>query len=54
MPTVPTPAQIAEQENIASETQDSSRWPGMTYEQGVVNALRWVTGNDDTAPMEEN
>lgn len=32
----------------------ASKWPGMTYEQGVSAALRWVTGDDDTAPMDED
>lgn len=31
----------------------ASRWPGMTYEQGVQNALNWVLGNADTGPMDE-
>lgn len=30
-----------------------SRWPGMTYEQGVDNALRWAAGESDDDPMED-
>lgn len=42
--------------NDAHENIDegSSRWPGMTYEQGVANALQWVTGENDDHPFEEN
>lgn len=35
--------------------QDSlggSKWPGMTYEQGVIAALRWIRG-EDSNPMED-
>lgn len=34
--------------------QGTSRWPGMTYEQGVADALNWVMGNRDESPFEEN
>lgn len=30
-----------------------SRWPGMTYEQGVDDALRWAVGDSDDAPGED-
>lgn len=30
-----------------------SAWPGMTYEQGVDAALRWVNGDTDENPMED-
>jgi hypothetical protein len=30
-----------------------SMWPGMSYEQGVDNALRWVLGESDDAPMDD-
>lgn len=52
----PTYVQIAEQENEAQEQIDEggSRWPGMSYEQGVVAALRWVNGDDEVPPMAED
>jgi hypothetical protein len=28
-----------------------SRWPGMTYEQGVEATVLWVTGDSDENPM---
>ena len=31
-----------------------TKWPGMSYEQGVENALRWVTGESDDPPMEDD
>lgn len=29
-----------------------SRYPGMTYEEGVRNALEWVLGDSDDDPTE--
>jgi hypothetical protein len=39
--------------NECSEAADSgtSKFPGMTYEQGVEAAIRWMLGDDDTNPM---
>lgn len=31
-----------------------SKYPTMSYEQGVVAALDWVLGNTDIAPMAED
>jgi hypothetical protein len=47
--------EIDEQVNQAqvSEEQGFSKWPGMTYEQGVLAALRWVRGDDDEPPMSD-
>lgn len=30
---------------------EGTRWPGMTYEQGVAEALRWVIGQNDKNPL---
>ena len=46
-----TDEEIDDTLNDAVETQ--GRWPGMTYEQGVEAALRWVTGEEDLNPLEE-
>ena len=47
-----TQAEIDEQMNLALEGVDQgSQWPGMSYEQGVEAALRWVTEATDEAPM---
>jgi hypothetical protein len=52
----PTQEQIDEQIDKAidkaMESEGRSRWPGMTYEQGVDAALRWATGASDEAPMD--
>lgn len=39
--------------NKAQEQEDNggSRWPGMTYEQGVVAAIMWLTGITSEDPM---
>lgn len=51
----PTDDEVQEQIDLASEAAvtGQSQWPGMTYEQGVDNALRWALGETDDAPMEE-
>ena len=37
----------------ASIEAGTTRWPGMTYEQGVDAALRWACGHTDERPMED-
>lgn len=51
----PTTDEIEEQLTKAIEQnhKGASRWPGMSYEQGVENALRWATGETDDKPMED-
>ena len=50
-----TQEETDEQLNLATEGVDNgSRWPGMSYEQGVEAAIRWMTGQTDDKPMEEN
>jgi len=45
--------EIDEQLNIAMEQFDKggSKFPGMTYEQGVAEALQWVLGDSDDQPI---
>jgi hypothetical protein len=46
---------IEDQIAKAGETMHGrSRWPGMSYEQGVYNALLWATGQSDEPPMEDD
>lgn len=45
--------EIQGQIDEANETFYDSRWAGMSYEQGVDAALRWVIGETDEKPMEE-
>lgn len=35
------------------DEHSASKWPGMTYEQGVTNALRFALGDADD-PMSED
>lgn len=37
---------------VESENEGESRWPGMTYEQGVKAAIEWMQG-DGPNPMED-
>jgi len=41
--------------NKTSESVDqgTTRWAGMSYEQGVEAAILWVTGQTDDNPMED-
>lgn len=40
--------------NLAAEAiEQGSKYPGMTYEEGVRAALEWVTGDVSEHPMEE-
>lgn len=45
-----TDDEIKEQLDLSMENEGKSKWPGMTYEQGVEAALRWVL-DGDTPPM---
>lgn len=41
--------------NRAAEGMEGGgRWPGMSFEEGVHQALNWVTGGTDENPMSEN
>lgn len=32
---------------------NGSRWPGMSYEQGVEAGIQWLVGDTDDNPMED-
>lgn len=61
MPLEPTyqlerkPREIDDTLNAATEAEmlGKTNWPGMTYEQGVVAAIRWLLGLSDDNPMED-
>lgn len=36
-----------------AQQSGSSRFPGMTYEQGIREALEWVTGETEDYPLPE-
>jgi hypothetical protein len=51
----PTEEEIDEALNKASESEEGgeSRWPGMTYEQGVHAAIMWMLGHRKDNPMDD-
>ena len=51
---MPTDEDIEDQLELACEQlEDGTRWPGMSYEDGVDAALRWVLGYTDDKPMDD-
>lgn len=49
-----TQEEIDEVLNKAADgMDDGSKWPGMSYEQGVDAAIRWLTGESEDNPMDE-
>lgn len=48
----PTEKQIEAERERAMETEDDSKFPAMTYEQGVMAALEWVL-RGGTPPMDD-
>jgi len=54
MTIVRTAEEIARVENWAAEALDEgTRYPGMSYEQGIFDVLGWLRGDADNAPDEE-
>lgn len=50
--TARTEREIEDARNAATEqVENGTRWPGMSYEQGVEDALAWVVGDTDESPM---
>ena len=50
----PSEKQIDAQLNLAAEAEEhGTKWPGMTYEQGVRAGIEWVLGWINEAPMDE-
>jgi hypothetical protein len=39
-------------QQLDAAMEENGRWPGMTYEEGVRDALQWITGDSDDAPIE--
>jgi hypothetical protein len=52
---VRTDEEIDDVLNIAVEQADKggSAYPGMTFEQGVSEGIRWLVGHNDDAPLGE-
>ncbi|QJD53287.1 hypothetical protein SEA_TEMPO_65 [Microbacterium phage Tempo] len=51
-----TEEQVDDAINTAYELKDEvgSKWPGMSYEDGVIAALEWIKGDREENPFEEN
>lgn len=37
---------------VDAEDTGESKYPGMTYEQGIKAAIEWLTGNTDDNPLD--
>ena len=50
--TRPRDKQLEDEENAAASDVEkgSSKYPGMSYAEGVADTLRWVLGVEDAAP----
>jgi len=50
----PTSEEIEEQLNLAYEqiNEGQSKYPSMTFEEGVRDALSWMQGDAEVPPME--
>ena len=54
MNTMVTNDEIRDQLERATQAEHKpTKYPGMTYEQGVLYALRWVTGLTAEEPIED-
>lgn len=36
-----------------AEAMSTSKFPGMSYEQGVKEAIEWLTGDSDCYPLDD-
>ena len=55
MDVVRTEDEIARVENWAVDgINEGSRYPGMSYEQGIQDTLMWLRGDNDHAPDDES
>lgn len=50
-PTVTIQDEIAKAEESVAEGR--TRWPALSYEEGVSAALRWAIGETEDRPMED-
>lgn len=47
-----TQEEVERQWGEAAETRSNPRWRGMSYEDGVMATLDWLTGDREEPPME--
>lgn len=51
----PTQQQIDKQLNLADKGfERGTSFPGMSYEEGVKNAIEWIMGYTQDAPLDED
>lgn len=55
MGVTPTDDEIEEQLEAAYEQREAggTRWPAMTFEEGVIAAIEWMAGDTEDAPMDD-
>jgi hypothetical protein len=47
-----TDQEIDDLENAAAEGEnEGTKFPGMNYEQGILETLRWLRGDTNNSPM---
>jgi hypothetical protein len=47
-------SEIDDVRGVATDAMDAgSKYPGMSYEEGIIAALDWATGESDDNPMED-
>jgi len=52
--TKPTEKEIKDTRDKASGfLEHSTKWPGMSYEEGVYNTLMWLLGDYEENPMQD-
>ncbi len=44
-------AKLYDEATLALE--DGSKYPGMTYEEGIIDAIDWITGELEGNPLED-
>jgi len=50
--TVRSEEEIQRVEQWAMESRDRSRYPGQSYEDGIIATLEWLRGDSDEDPTE--
>jgi len=50
---IKTPSEIEALYDAACATQTDSKFKGMTYEEGIMAAIDWMTGRAEEMPMQD-
>ena len=54
MPVIARTAKQIDEVLAKIDETEASAYPGMSYEQGISEALRWVLGEQDEAPLADD